>query len=622
MDINLTNKDGVKLNTAGKYCAEDINVIPQLDTTTVTPAKGQQVIEPSNNKIGFSSVTVEPIPDDYVIPSGTQQITENGTYDVSGKANAVVNVESQPKEEQEKSITITENGSFTVTPDSGKVLSEVTGTVNVPTSGGGADLNIAYGDTAPSDTSKLWIKSTKPTNVTVSCNPEQQVEGFNTDTGITGVTLPTSGPKIAIGTKIYVIGGYNSTAIFEIDTIAKTVVTLDAVLPVNMSNNGGAAAIGNDIYIFYHPKTTTDKHANYVYKLNTISKELTTIRSETAQSGGYYEYYNAIPYGTDIYLHVKAATDTTSDGGKIMKYNTLANSYTTVLSGSKVTAWGWAATAIIGDVIYIFGGGNNNSSGSNTIAKFNISTGEYTVLESTLPVIDYKLTAIAMGTKVYLFGGQTYQSVVLFDSITETVTLLSNTLPITIRQNGGACVANIIWLAYTDICQYIVNFPLSNNDILIQQSYNKNIIDILSAPTRVQIGVRNVYKGNASNKAEFVDAYIHNGTNWVNVNTGGVIIDGHTVTISMREQGEYDVSAFVYVDDSTTHVEYNANTPVTVKANSKIYIDAKPDPQAVGWSGTFRADVTGGVTLTASDETSATFAVTGDGTIVTNGITD
>ena len=520
MNINLTNKDGVKLNTAGKYCAEDINVIPQLDTTTVTPAKGQQVIEPSNNKIGFSSVTVEAIPDDYVIPSGTQQITENGTYDVSGKANAVVNVESQAKEEQEKSITITENGSFTVTPDAGKTLSKVTGTVNVPTSGGGAELNIAYGDTAPSDTSKLWIKSTEPTNVTVSCNPEQQVEGFNTDTGITGITLPTSGPKIAIGTKIYVIGGYNSTAILEIDTVAKTIVTLNAVLPVNMGNNGGAAAIGNDIYIFYHPKTATATHANYVYKLNTISKELTTIRNETGQSGGYYEYYNAIPYGTDIYLHVKFASDT-SDGGKIEKYNTLTDSYSLVLSGSSITSWGWAATTIIGDVIYIFGGGNSNSSGSNTIAKFNISTGEYTVLESTLPVIDYKLTAIAIGTKVYLFGGQTHQSVILFDSITETATLLLSSLPMTMRQNCGAAIGNTIWLAYTDICQYIVNFPLNSNDILIQQSYNKNIVDILSSPTRVQIGVKNVYKGNTSNKAEFVDAYVHNGTDWVNVNTGG-----------------------------------------------------------------------------------------------------
>ena len=646
---------------------------------------------------------------------------------------------------------------------------------------GGSTNAIREIDITVPNTSKLWIKSTEPDEITVSCNPEQQVEGFNTDTGITGITLPTSGPKIAIGTKIYVIGGYNSTAILEIDTVAKTIVTLNAVLPVNMGNNGGAAAIGNDIYIFYHPKTATATHANYVYKLNTISKELTTIRNETGQSGGYYEYYNAIPYGTDIYLHVKSASDT-SDGGKIEKYNTLTDSYSLVLSGSSITSWGWAATTIIGDVIYIFGGGNSNSSGSNTIAKFNISTGEYTVLESTLPVIDYKLTAIAIGTKVYLFGGQTHQSVILFDSITETATLLSSTLPMTMRQNCGAAIGNTIWLAYTDTCQYIVNFPLSNNDILIQQSYNKNIVDILSAPTRVQIGVKNVYKGNSSNEAEFVDAYLFNGENaWENVNTGDLVLakyfaptisltgstltitpnsknpsgvsyqiynslspvaivtdttvdlaalityvygthsisvktigttskdsnqsnaidlklysitasltnvtsasdnaermaagdtktltftaaegfefpdtvevsgatgvwtkstgtlvlsnatgnitftiaamsaSGHTVTISMREQGAYATYANVYVDDGTSAVKYTADSPVTVKANSKIYIDAAADSFAVGWDGTFNATVTGGVTLTASTDSTATFAVTGDGTIVTNGITD
>lgn len=63
------------------------------ETVTVTPTKGTQTIEPSEDKVGFSEVNVEPIPDDYIIPSGTLQITSNGTYDVSGKANAVVNVE-------------------------------------------------------------------------------------------------------------------------------------------------------------------------------------------------------------------------------------------------------------------------------------------------------------------------------------------------------------------------------------------------------------------------------------------------------------------------------------------------------------------------------------------------
>lgn len=156
MPIILKNKDGVLLKTAGKYCPEDITVVPQLqektvtpsetqqtatpdanyaglskvivgaiqtEEVTVTPAKGQQVLEVTDNKY-YKKVTVEAIPPDYVIPSGTIQITENGIVDVSGKANANVNVPG--KEEQTKSVTVTANGTVKITPDAGKTLSEVT----------------------------------------------------------------------------------------------------------------------------------------------------------------------------------------------------------------------------------------------------------------------------------------------------------------------------------------------------------------------------------------------------------------------------------------------------------------------------------------------------------------
>lgn len=192
--INITTPNGVKLKTAGKYVTDDTTVIPVLEEKTVTPNTTQQSVEPSDGKAGLkkvtvaaietetktvtpstSSQTVQPtsgkylsqvtvgaiqayqgnatpaqgeqtinptsgkffssfkvgaIPSDYVIPSGTQQITENGTYDVSGKANAVVNVE--PNLEQ-KTVTITENGTTEVTPTSGKDgMSKVTVTTNVP----------------------------------------------------------------------------------------------------------------------------------------------------------------------------------------------------------------------------------------------------------------------------------------------------------------------------------------------------------------------------------------------------------------------------------------------------------------------------------------------------------
>lgn len=70
----------------------------QSKTVTYTPSTSTQTetITADAGYDGLSSVgvAVSPIPSEYVVPSGSQTITENGTYDVSSIASAVVNVAS------------------------------------------------------------------------------------------------------------------------------------------------------------------------------------------------------------------------------------------------------------------------------------------------------------------------------------------------------------------------------------------------------------------------------------------------------------------------------------------------------------------------------------------------
>lgn len=195
MNINVTKSAGVVLKTQGKYCAEDITVVPVLEEKSVTPTESAQEIVPSDGNCGiskvnvgavqtetktitpttsqqtftstngkyfkqvicqaiqayqgtatptkseqiinptsgkyFSSFKVAAIPSDYIIPSGTLQITANGAKDVTNYKNVNVNV--APNLEQ-KTVTITENGTTEVTPTTGKDgMSKVTVTTNVPT---------------------------------------------------------------------------------------------------------------------------------------------------------------------------------------------------------------------------------------------------------------------------------------------------------------------------------------------------------------------------------------------------------------------------------------------------------------------------------------------------------
>lgn len=68
-----------------------ISALPSTQTKIVEPNRETQIVTPDKGFYALSSVTVNPIPDEYIIPTGVLNVTDNGEHDV--RAYEKVNVD-------------------------------------------------------------------------------------------------------------------------------------------------------------------------------------------------------------------------------------------------------------------------------------------------------------------------------------------------------------------------------------------------------------------------------------------------------------------------------------------------------------------------------------------------
>ncbi len=383
------------------------------------------------------------------------------------------------------------------------------------TQGGGATFNLAYGDTAPEDTGKLWIKCPPPDHVRVTAAP---VVG-NEDLQEYLSALPKTAKYMAaaaVGTTVYLFGGADSTtkyspSIYAFDTESNTLTTLSTTL-LQPAQGIAAAAVGTKIYLFGGNYSTSGQ-ASVIQVFDTQTHGITMLN--TFLPTGAREMA-AVAVGKNIYLFGGHGTDVELSG--IHVFDTETDTIATLSTVLPEAAYAMAAAAA-GTKIYLFGGRGRESGCLSAIRIFDTETGTIDTLSTSLPMRAYQIAAGAVGRKIYLLGGYgdtELSSIHAFDTATNTVTTLGAALPTKACGIAAATVGTRVYLfggccdaagnSLATIHAFTASLPLAENELLIEASSTKNLFALLP---NVELGVANVYLGNADGYAQRVPKYTH-----------------------------------------------------------------------------------------------------------------
>lgn len=247
----------------------------------------------------------------------------------------------------------------------------------------------------------------------------------------------------AVGSKIYMFGGLSSSGskISIFDTTTRTIETLPSTTISHATSRVACEAIGSKIYIFggfTSDAETVDTISVFDTETNTISSLSVTLPE------GLYHIGSAV-VGTNIYLFGG------NYGGNahlvrksIYKFDTTSNTLYT-LSATLPKAVAGLACEAVGSKIYIFGG-DVGSSYLDTISVFDAEHETITSLTVSLPAATTGRCA-AIGTNIYFFGGNSTVGTIEFNtndySMTQVATILCYYFPC-------AAIDNTIYIIRTD----------------------------------------------------------------------------------------------------------------------------------------------------------------------------
>ena len=267
------NTDGTAINNQNK---------------SVTPTTSQQTITYDSGYTGLGTVTVNRIPTNYIIPSGTLSVTSNGTKDVTSYASINVNVPTGSTiNNQDKTVTPT-TSQQSISADSGYTgLGTVTvnriptnyiipsGNKSITSNGTNIDVtaystvsvNVSGGGTTINNQNKTVTPSTSQQSVTY----DNGYTGLGTVTVNAMPSGTTTSPTSISGTSATVSTGTNTLTLTKTISVTPRVTTAGYVSAGTAGNSSVSltASITTKAAATITPGTTNQTIASGTYLTGT-----------------------------------------------------------------------------------------------------------------------------------------------------------------------------------------------------------------------------------------------------------------------------------------------------------------------------------------------------------------
>lgn len=393
----------------------------------------------------------------------------------------------------------------------------------IVTSGGGVKLNIDYGATPPADTTKLWVPlATKPS--AVECSPvlnygNEYTETKNWTVGFS--QLRNDYPQMcSYGNYIYSVCPYtgsqqNDIYRYDVTTGERTTFYSDLVY----QNSVLAFTVGKYMYTFNH---TVGASSEYVDKFDLETGEKTTLRNVSYPFPGTQEHYfsSGCVSGNKIFLVGSYVGSINSATVSVFDVTTEKFTYH---GNMPVQAQGTynAACVAVGSKVYVFGGTTRVSfDPRKSIQTFDVDTQEYTQNNNVLPyMVNHANRCCRIGSYAYIFGNidsTRYQKKIIRVNLDNLVVdvLVSELHASRVSACCGFVGDKFYLLGGSEVSSvetFTQSTVLQQNHLFLQADFgfNNPFPLINDSKTKITAYLRNAYLGDSNNIAQLTNAYLY-----------------------------------------------------------------------------------------------------------------